>query len=276
METAAKREQTTGRMLANRKVVEMQCGICNKGFQLGETVQECPHCQGFHHAVCWDSGQTCPQVLENEKLVGDGMILTTVAAEEIATAGQPSKPATQLAEDERLCPSCRKVIKKEALKCRFCSYTLDTALAAKSALIVEPPTLSWIIVLGLNFATSQIFGFIWAWRQAWWAKKAVSSNRALISLVVCVLCFFIAGGVEMEKELKPLSGLLFLGGAVYWLVAIFSIRNAMQVYYNSVEPMGLNLSGGMTFFFGCIYFQYHFTRLARERQARMAAQKEML
>jgi hypothetical protein len=265
-------------MLANRKVVEMQCGICSKDFQLGETVQECPHCQGYHHTTCWDLDQLCPPALGNKKSAGDSTVLTVVAdgRPHITTPEQSSKLATQLAEDERLCPSCRKVIKKEALKCRFCNHILDATLAAKNAVIVEPPTLSWIIVLCLNFITSQIFGFIWACRQAWWAKKAVSSNRALIWLVVCILCFFIAGGVEMEEELKPLSGLLILGGVVCWQVAIFSLRNSMQVYYNSVEPRGLQLSRLMTFFFSILYFQYHFTRLAKENKNRVPMQKETL
>jgi hypothetical protein len=204
------------------------------------------------------------------------LAVVTNGGPHITTPEQPPKPTTQLAEDERLCPSCRKMIKKKALKCRFCNHTLDATLAAKNAVIVEPPTLSWVIVLGLNFVTSQIFGLIWACRQAWWTKKAVSSNRALIWLVVCILCFFIAGGVEMEEELKLLSGLLILGGIVCWQVAIFSIRDSMQVYYNSIEPMGLQLSRLMTFFFSFLYFQYHFTRLAKERKNRVPVQKEML
>ena len=41
------------------------------------------------------------------------------------------------------------------------------------------------------------------------------------------------------------------------IVGHFSLRNSLEDYYNSVEPLNLQLSGVMTFFFNVIYFQYH-------------------
>jgi len=49
---------------------------------------------------------------------------------------------------------------------------------------------------------------------------------------------------------------------VMGLVMVFGMRKSMVTYYNSVEPIGLQLSGIMTFFFTLIYFQYHFSRIA--------------
>ena len=56
--------------------------------------------------------------------------------------------------------------------------------------------------------------------------------------------------------------LLGLVSAVVWLVAIFGMRGSLVRYYNSVEPMGLKLSGAMTFFFNILYLQYHLSRIA--------------
>jgi hypothetical protein len=39
------------------------------------------------------------------------------------------------------------------------------------------------------------------------------------------------------------------------------MRRSMEDYYNSAEPVGLQLSGVMTFFFNVIYFQYHLNRI---------------
>jgi hypothetical protein len=39
------------------------------------------------------------------------------------------------------------------------------------------------------------------------------------------------------------------------------MRRSMEEHYNGPEPIGLSLSGVMTFFFGVYYFQYHFTRI---------------
>ena len=45
------------------------------------------------------------------------------------------------------------------------------------------------------------------------------------------------------------------------LFARFTMRNELERYYNTVEPIGLRLSGVMTFFFGGLYFQYHLNRI---------------
>ncbi len=39
------------------------------------------------------------------------------------------------------------------------------------------------------------------------------------------------------------------------------MRRCMEEHFNGPEPIGLSLSGVMTFFFGSLYFQYHFTRI---------------
>jgi len=44
-------------------------------------------------------------------------------------------------------------------------------------------------------------------------------------------------------------------------LARFDMRRSMEEHYNGPEPIGLRLSGVMTFFFGIYYFQYHFTRI---------------
>ncbi len=44
---------------------------------------------------------------------------------------------------------------------------------------------------------------------------------------------------------------------------MFSIRNAMEDYYNSTENIGLRLSGVMTFLSSRVYMQYHINKIAR-------------
>jgi len=53
------------------------------------------------------------------------------------------------------------------------------------------------------------------------------------------------------------------GGLIAYVFGIFSIRSAMEDYYNSRENIGLSLSGVMTFFFSTVYLQYHVNRIAR-------------
>jgi transcription elongation factor Elf1 len=91
-------------MRANRKVVEARCAICDRGFELAEEVYACPFCGGYHHVQCWDANLSC---------------------------AAPAPP--ELAPGERRCPACSKVIKQQALKCRFCGTIFDSKLAARIA-----------------------------------------------------------------------------------------------------------------------------------------------
>jgi hypothetical protein len=49
------------------------------------------------------------------------------------------------------------------------------------------------------------------------------------------------------------------------LIGRYSLKSSLEEHYNSAEPMGLLLSGVMTFFFGCIYFQYHLNDIVRRK-----------
>jgi hypothetical protein len=48
-----------------------------------------------------------------------------------------------------------------------------------------------------------------------------------------------------------------LAGAIVILVGHYSLKNSLEEYFNSEEPLNLALSGVMVFFFNTIYFQYH-------------------
>ncbi len=65
------------------------------------------------------------------------------------------------------------------------------------------------------------------------------------------------------KALFGMVSMLFnLGGSVLFVVAVFQIRSAMVNHYTTVEPIGLKMSGAMTFFFNILYIQHHYTRIA--------------
>jgi hypothetical protein len=71
-------------------------------------------------------------------------------------------------------------------------------------------------------------------------------------------------------------GMIAVAGLILWagmivggicaIVGFFNMRKSLVNYYNTVEPMGLRLSGAMTFFFNVVYFQYHLSRIARWKQ----------
>jgi hypothetical protein len=75
------------------------------------------------------------------------------------------------------------------------------------------------------------------------------------------------GAVLHLPALAGFGTLPMLAGAICGICAAFSIRSAMEEYYNTVENIGLSMSGAMTFFFNVIYIQFHINRIARMKKA---------
>lgn len=73
----------------------------------------------------------------------------------------------------------------------------------------------------------------------------------------------VIGKSSDEAAMSGLGGVLIIVGVICLIVSVFKIKDAMEEYYNTVEDIGLSLSGAMTFFFSVIYIQYHINRIAR-------------
>ena len=131
-------------------------------------------------------------------------------------------------------------------------------------LVPLPPNLHWSIVLILVVVTRQLFNLIWALVQASWATKLAGDNKPLV-LVAMYPAGIVAGvlTIALFRQAPWLGGLFIIAGAIMLVVGVFSIKHAMEDYYNSREMIGLSLSGVMTFFFGTVYLQYHINRIAK-------------
>jgi len=118
-----------------------------------------------------------------------------------------------------------------------------------------------VLILGL--LTRQLFNLVWALVQGNWARKLCGDNKPLV-LVAMYPAGMVAGMLTIILfRSRGLGVLLILAGAIVYLVGIFSIKAAMEEYYNSTENIGLRLSGVMTFFFSTVYLQYHINSIAR-------------
>ncbi len=144
--------------------------------------------------------------------------------------------------------------------------TTYSALEAQAApqLVPLPPNLHWGVVLILGLVTRELFNLIWALIQANWARKLINNNKPMV-LVAMYPAGIVAGmfAIMMGKSFAALGSLFILGGVIVYLVGIFSIKGAMEEYYNSTENISLAMSGVMTFFFSTVYIQYHINRIAR-------------
>lgn len=119
---------------------------------------------------------------------------------------------------------------------------LQSTSAVKTVAGPVPPQLHWLLLVLLGWITLGLFTLIWEFVQARFLKKIKPDSN----------CFLYA-----------LLSLIPGAGFIFFLIGAFRMRAELEEYYNTVEPMGLHLSGAMTLFFNTIYFQYHFYRIAQ-------------
>ena len=130
---------------------------------------------------------------------------------------------------------------------------------------------------------------MWVWNLivASWVKKVQPNSRAIVYYIAATALMLVQGAVSTHTRMHyvpgqhwmwayyathPFRDLLGVGVWVVRLIARFTMRSELEEHFNTVEPVGLSLSGVMTFFFGGLYFQYHLNRINdMKRMARYGA-----
>jgi hypothetical protein len=142
-----------------------------------------------------------------------------------------------------------------------------TYSAAGQAFI--PPDLHWALVLLIGVFTCGIFFWVWFIVEAAFVKKIRPQSSALLIAIVALICSvagsFLRFSFVMARQFgySPIGSAVGLVTIVLVEVAAFSMKNDLEQYYNSVEPINLRLNGVMIFFFAVFYLQHHFTRISR-------------
>jgi hypothetical protein len=137
----------------------------------------------------------------------------------------------------------------------------------------DPPNLHWALVLVIGIFTCGLFFIIWDLVQAEWMRKVNPRSNALFLYIGEIVVSFggsaarfvliLAGGIAEAAQHQHIGlGIaISLVSATLLILARFDMRRSMEEHFNGPEPVGLSLNGAMTFFFGSLYFQYHFTRI---------------
>ncbi len=142
-----------------------------------------------------------------------------------------------------------------------------------NSVTVAPPSMHWLLLLFLGLLTSGVFLLFWIFVQASWVRKIDPRNRSTLYFglsiaadLSSVLVLLIALALD---RVIVLSGLFALAGyacilasPVFAFAGVFAMKHSLERYYTTVEPIGLRLSGFLTFFLNVYYFQYHFSRIA--------------
>jgi GYF domain 2/Domain of unknown function (DUF4234) len=204
------------------------------------------------------------------KMIADGR----VASSDLAwTEGLPNwAPVSQVIPAE--VPAYTPVAPAAPIATPAAAQPNYAALGAQAAPAAGPvpPNLHWALVLIFAMFTFGIFGIVWIFVESSFVKKIDPRNVSRALFVVAFLLEFayvglmvFAGLAGSPNDVPVIAGMGSLIGlliAVCAVIAIFKMRSSLVQYYNTIEPIGLKLSGVMTFFFSIYYFQHHFTRIA--------------
>jgi hypothetical protein len=136
-----------------------------------------------------------------------------------------------------------------------------------------PPSLHWALVLLFSFLSLGIFSWVWSLNEASYAKRLEGGKNAQMLMIIAVVgqvAYYLvfmgtqtANYDDVRVGLSLFEFICSVGGLVVFYVAVFQIRRALLTHFNTTEPIGLRLSGAMTFFFTILYLQYHLTRIAK-------------
>jgi hypothetical protein len=143
-------------------------------------------------------------------------------------------------------------------------YFLYSHLRSEFAKPLVPLAIPLWAILLLTVATFGFFPIILFFMQAKFIGK-LERGRGPILLGLVGLSFSLASWFLLSRS-SVASGILELAAGVLFLTAVFQMRGTMLRHYNETEPFGLKLSGVLTFFFGILYLQYHFSRIAKWRE----------
>jgi hypothetical protein len=145
----------------------------------------------------------------------------------------------------------------------------------------SPPTLHWALVLLFTCLTCGIFSIVWLVIEALWIRKVKPDTKSVTYLTIAVGIWVTLIAVSLyQGVMSAASGhsspglqgfalLLDLAYFVLFLYAVFTMRSDIEEHFTTAEPIGLRLSGVMTFFFAVFYFQYHFTRIGEMKRRHM-------
>ncbi|NYF78192.1 DUF4339 domain-containing protein [Granulicella arctica] len=153
----------------------------------------------------------------------------------------------------------------------------STATAADPSTYPDPPNLQWGLVLLFNVLTCGLFMAVWNIIVSAWMKRVQPGSQAMIYYIAGYALLLLNSGASFGfifamhhhhvYHHHPLAGIIALAGWVVRLIARFTMRANLEEHFNGPEPLGLRLSGVMTFFFGGLYHQYHLNRINEIKNA---------
>jgi hypothetical protein len=146
-----------------------------------------------------------------------------------------------------------------------------------ASMVPSPPNMQWVVLLLIGIFTCGLFGSIWLLVLSFFVKKVDQESKAPLWMMIylavtwAVPITLIVAGVDGTPAGQGASSLSTLGGFVFYLVGIFSMKASLENHYLNQFGYARGLSGVMVFFFAPYYFQYHINETEKLKQQNQAA-----
>ncbi len=138
----------------------------------------------------------------------------------------------------------------------------------------DAPNLHWGLVLLFTVISCGLFSIVWELVVNAWLKRVQPNSKSLMYYILTLVAMvvYVGAGVVSAASHKtggvnPVAVVAWLATSILSIVARFTERASLEEHFNTVEPVGLQLSGVMTFFFSLYYFQYHLNRINEMKKA---------
>lgn len=198
-------------------------------------------------------------ILPNDMSRSEAMQQWIPVQQLVASAGSPNAPPP---------PDAQAPLTPAPTYTQSPFYTPQAAIPQAVPALV--PDLHWGLLLLLTIITCGLFAWVWMFIQAAAVRRLDSRSNALIFYAVG-LALSLGSGIFRSSGMwyghtTGSGALISIAATALVIIGHFNIRSSLEQYFTRSEPIGLALSSVLTFFFGPIYFQYHFNRINRWRR----------
>lgn len=150
------------------------------------------------------------------------------------------------------------------------------AQAASSFANTPVPTdLHWALVLLITLFTCGLFGWAWLFVEAVYVRKLRSSSNGLLFSILGFSVWLIGACINTYSKVAygtaSVGWLFSIVAFALVIVGLFQMKSDLEDYYDTEEPIRLQLNGVMTFFFGILYFQHHLSRISQWKKTGVLA-----
>lgn len=143
---------------------------------------------------------------------------------------------------------------------------MNDSTSVAGQIVPKPPTLHWAIVLVLSIVTVGLFAWLWMFRQARFARKIDTSNKATLqiatsfSLVLFSILLNAVNAITVARGGES-TNLGVTGTVMSFFTLFMFVSGYLEIRRALTTQYGIQMSAVLTVIFSVFYVQYHLSRI---------------